>query len=435
MKQRRTEIVDQGFPQVGDHRLRKRYAVLALLVAIGAITFLDRICIAVAGPAMQDELGISPARWGWILGAFVLSYGIFQVPIGTLADRIGGRKVLAGIVVWWSVFTSLTGAASGFRSLLVTRFLFGVGEAGAYPGMAGIIARWFPSVERARAQGFIWAASRAGGAASPLLVVPLQAAFGWRAVFVMLGVVGVAWSAYWFWWHRDNPSEQRGITQAELAEIGSGKELCKRVDVPWNRFFRDHQFWLILGMYWAYVWGSWFYFSWLPTYLVKGRGLTTGEMGVFAALPFVLGMFSNIAGGYLSDYLAKRYGLRIGRRLVGSLSLAASAVLLAAAALATGKLSNVILLALSFGMMDLMLPCAWAICLDVGDRHAGAVTGAMNTAGNLGGFMCTVLFGYLVKAFGNYDAPLFVIATLLMISAILFSRIDPTRCLGQGDSG
>jgi MFS transporter, ACS family, glucarate transporter len=412
--------------------LKKRYAVLGLLTALSAITFLDRICIAVAGPAMQDELGIAPDRWGWILGAFILSYSIFQVPIGALADRIGGRKVLAGIVIWWSAFTSLTGAASGFVTLLATRFLFGVGEAGAYPGMSWTVARWFPALERARAQGFIWAASRAGGAISPLLVVPLQAAFGWRAVFVLLGVVGVAWSAYWLWRHRDNPAERPGITEAELAEIGPVNELGTAARVPWNRYVRDRQFWLILGMYWCYVWGSWFYYSWLPTYMVKGRGFTTREMGIFAALPFVLGMFSNIAGGFLSDHLSSKYGLHIGRRLLGSLSLAGSALLLAAAALVAGKVSNVILLSLSFGVMDVMLPCAWAVCLDVGARHAGALTGAMNTAGNLGGFICTVLFGYLVKAFGSYDAPLLVIATLLMISAVCFSRIDSTRLLGEG---
>lgn len=171
--------------------------------------------------------------------------------------------------------------------------------------------------------------------------------------------------------------------------------------------------------------------SWLPTYMVKGRGFTAREMGVLAALPFVLGVFSNVAGGFLSDRLTRQYGLRIGRSVVGSLSLAVSAVLLAAAALAHGKAANVILLSLSFAAMDLMLPCAWAVCLDIGHAHAGAVTGAMNTAGNAGGFLCTVLFGYLVKASGSYDTPLYVIAVLLMTSAIIFSRVDPADRLAE----
>ena len=141
---------------------KKRSIVLILLVLVSVITFLDRLAIAVAGPRMQDELGITPERWGWVLGAFVLTYGLFEIPTGAMGDRIGHRKVLTRIVVWWSAFTFLTGSVSGFVPLLITRLLFGVGEAGAYPNIAGVIARWFPPGERARAQGFIWGASRAG---------------------------------------------------------------------------------------------------------------------------------------------------------------------------------------------------------------------------------------------------------------------------------
>ena len=409
--------------------MKKRNIVLSLLVALAMITFLDRLSIAVAGPRMQDELGIAPDRWGWVLGAFIISYALFQIPIGVLADRIGERRALSGIVFWWSAFTWLTAAARGFRGLVATQFLFGAGEAGAYPCMSATIARWFPSTERARAQGFVWGASRAGGAIAPLLVVPIQAALGWRAAFLIMGLAGIVWGVIWYAWHRDNPSERPGITPAELAEIAAGAAPAARSAVPWARLARSRQFWLILAMYWFYVWGSWFYFSWLHTYLVKGRGFSVAEMGVYAPLPFVLGLCSNVGGGFLSDHLAKNYGLLVGRRLVGSVSLAVSAVLLAAAAMAGGKHTAVALLSLSFGTMDLMLPCAWALCLDVGRQHAGAVTGAMNTAGNIGGFICTVLFGYIVKSFGSYSAPLFVIAVMLMISAVLFSRIDPTRPL------
>ena len=154
--------------------MKKRQTVLLLLLALATITFLDRISIAVAGPRIQDELRIAPERWGWILGAFALAYGVFEIPTGALGDRLGQRKVLTRIVVWWSAFTGLTGAATSFPLLLLIRFLFGAGEAGAYPNAAGVVARWFPLREHARTQGYIWAASRFGGALSPLLVVPLQ---------------------------------------------------------------------------------------------------------------------------------------------------------------------------------------------------------------------------------------------------------------------
>src|SRR4051812_29417560 len=149
------------------------------MIALAIITFLDRISIAVAGPRIQEELHITPERWGWVIGAFVLAYGLFEIPTGALGDRIGQRSVLTRIVLWWSAFTCLTGAAMGFPSLVATRFLFGAGEAGAFPNASGVVVRWFSVNERARIQGYIWAASRVGGAISPLIVVPLQSIMGW----------------------------------------------------------------------------------------------------------------------------------------------------------------------------------------------------------------------------------------------------------------
>jgi MFS transporter, ACS family, glucarate transporter len=345
--------------------VKQRHILLLLLTSLSTITFLDRLCIAVAGPHIQDELGISPERWGWVLGAFILSYGLFEIPTGALGDWSGQRKVLTRIVLWWSFFTALTGFARSFLPLVVIRFLFGAGEAGAYPNIAGVIARWFPPLERARAQGYVWAASRIGGALAPLLVVPIQTAFGWRATFWIFGAVGVVW---------------------------------------------------------------------LHTYLVRGRGFSDSELAIFSALPFVLGALANIAGGYLSDLAIRKLGIRWGRAAVGSLSLGVAACLVAATALSTSKSSVVVLLTLGFGVMDLMLPSAWAICLDIGGRHAGAVTGAMNTAGQLGGFICTIVFGYIVGYFNDYNMPLFVIAFMLLFSAVMFSLIDPTRPLCREDA-
>jgi MFS family permease len=414
--------------------MRKRHGVLALLVVLSVITYLDRVCIAVAGPRMQDDLDISPQRWGWVLGAFVLAYGVFEIPTGALGDRYGQRRVLTRIVVWWSVFTSLTGAVSHYWMLLATRFLFGAGEAGAYPNMTGSAGRWFPAAERARAQGFVWAASRAGGALSPWLVVPLMAALGWRAAFWSFGALGLLWAAVWYSWYRDHPRDQPGISPQELEEIGAAEAVPGHAGVPWGKLFRSTQLWLLMAMYWCYVWGSMFYLTWFPTYLVKGRGFSEAEMGAFAALPFVLGVAGNLAGGFLSDGLSRKYGLRVGRRLVGSVCLALSALFLLATALTSGKAVAVILLALGFGAMDCMLPSAWAVCLDVGGEYAGAVSGAMNSAGQAGGFVCSVLFGYLIDTFGSYEVPLFVIAAMVLTSAGLYGLIDPTRRLVSAEA-
>ncbi|HEU5081467.1 MAG TPA: MFS transporter [Opitutaceae bacterium] len=405
--------------------MKKRHGVLGLLAALSVITYLDRVCISVAGPRMQDQLHLSPEQWGWILSVFILSYGIFEIPSGALGDRIGQRSVLTRIVIWWSVFTSLTGLAWNFGVLLVSRFLFGAGEAGAFPNMAGSVRRWFPAAERARAQGVIWGASRIGGAVSPWLVVPLIGWIGWRPTFVIFGGLGLAWAVVWFSFYHDHPRAKPGITAQELAEIGeSDQSATTHAAVPWSRLFRQPRLWLIMTMYWSYVWGSMFYLTWFPTYLVKGRGLAETEMGKYAALPFILGALGNFVGGALCDRLSAKFGLSLGRRMMGAGCLAISAFFLVAVALTTGKVSGVILLALGFGVMDCMLPAAWAMSLDVGGRYAGAVSGAMNSAGQAGGFVCTLLFGYLVQSFGRYDVPILVIAGVVLVSAFLFWKID-----------
>ena len=407
--------------------MRYRYGVLALLVALSMITFMDRLAIAVAGPRIQAELGITPQEWGWVLGVFVLAYGLFEIPTGAMGDRSGRRRILVRIVLWWSAFTALTGLATGFVPLVIIRFLFGAGEAGAYPNMAGVVSRWFPIHERARAQGFIWGASRAGGAIAPLLVVPIQTTFGWRTSFWVFGTIGVAWAAVWWWWFRDDPSAKQAITAQELTEIGTAE--TAKDDMPWSVLWRSRQLWTIVTMYGCYAWGSWFYFSWLHTWLVRGRGFTEAEMGIFSALPFAVGAAANVAGGYVSDLAVRRLGVRSGRTIVGIVCLSVAALLLIATALTESKIGAIALLTAGFGIMDLMLPSAWAVCLDIGGQHAGSVTGAMNSAGQFGGFLCTILFGYIVDHYGDYNAPLFVIAAMLLTSALLFSRIDATRPL------
>src|SRR5215467_6170383 len=200
--------------------MKYQHRVMALLSLLSVITYLDRVCIAVAGPRMQEDLHISPEKWGWVTGIFLLSYGLFEIPTGALGDRIGPRKVLTRVVWWWSAFTSLTGAVSNFYLLLLTRFCFGMGEAGAYPNASTVISRWIPAPKRGRAWGIVWMASQLGGAVSPLLVVPIQAHYGWRASFYCFGLLGLIWGAVWYAWFRNSPAEKPGVTQAERNEIG-----------------------------------------------------------------------------------------------------------------------------------------------------------------------------------------------------------------------
>jgi predicted MFS family arabinose efflux permease len=398
--------------------LTKRRKLLLFLVALAMITFLDRIAIASAGPRIEEALHLSTQQWGWVLGAFILSYGLFEIPTGAMGDQQGPHGVLTRIVLWWSAFTALTGGAWAFAPLVTTRFLFGAGEAGAYPNISAVLARWFPIGERARALGYIWAASRFGGALAPLIVVPLQSRFGWRMAFVLLGATGLAWAIAWRYWYRDPDIPRR-----------PGKESS----TPWRKLFGKPQLWLILTMYFCYAWGSWFFFGWFATWMVKGAGFTEAEMGIYSALPFLLGTVGNLVGGFLSDAMVASFGLRQARRLVGSGSLFFSSVLLLGMTLTHNHAAIVTLSTLGFGIADLMLPTAWALCLDIGGNHAGVVTGAMNSAGQFGGFMCSVLFGYVVQSSGSYNAPIWGVSAMVLIASLLFTQIDASQPLLAGD--
>jgi MFS transporter, ACS family, glucarate transporter len=410
--------------------MRYRRRVLALLFFLSIITYIDRVCIGVASPRMQEELGIPPSQWGLVLGAFALSYAAFELPSGAMGDRIGPRKVLTRIVLWWSVFTSLTGTATSYLQLLTCRFLFGAGEAGAYPNTSGAIARWFPAAERGRAQGAIWMASRLGGALSPLIVVPIQARYGWRTSFWVFGCVGLVWAAVWYWWFRDNPAEKSGVTPAEMEEIRSGGAVDHvHHKLPLGTLLSSGNMWLIMAMYFTYCYASFFYLSWMPTYLIKGRGFSERDMAWFATMPFILGCFSTMLGGWASDAAVARFGLKWGRRVCAVGGLTASAIFTIAAAVTEHKVLAVILLALGYAGSDFMLPTAWALCLDIGKKYAGAVTGAMNTAGQAGSFTTAALFGFLVERFHSYNLPLVPMSLLTLVSAILWLKIDPTKQL------
>ncbi len=408
--------------------MRYRQRVLSLLFFLSIITYLDRVCISVAGKAMQRDLQLSPEQWGWVVGVFALSYAIFEIPSGAMGDRIGPRRVLTRIVLWWSAFTSLTGAVSSFIPLVITRFLFGAGEAGAYPVSSSAISRWFPVAERARAHGIVWMASRIGGALSPLIVVPIQMAYGWRASFFAFGFLGVIWSIIWYIWYRDLPTEKAGVTAVEHAEIGAVPGRAHQ-GLPWGQALRSRNLWKIMLMYHTYCWGGYFYLSWLHTYLQVGRGMTDNEMRFYSALPFVGGACGNLVGGTVSDLLCKRYGLKIGRTVVGATGLTVSGLCMFATSIAPDKWWALGFLTFGYFAMDCMLPVSWALCLDIGGRYAGAVTGTMNMAGQFGSFLSAVAFGYMVTGFGNYNTPLQFFAGMLLISAFIYTRIDPNEQL------
>ena len=404
--------------------MKRKNMILTMLVILGVVTFLDRINISVAGKSIMEDLNLNESQWGWVLSIFILSYGVMQIPIGAMGDRFGHRRILSLIVLWWSIFTALTGLAGGLASMLVIRFMFGIGEAGSSPCSTGVISRWFEKGEVGKAQGYVWAASRLGGALTPFVVIPVMMWVGWRAAFYLLGALGVVWAAVWYWYYRDKSVAAEDKPAAEEMAAAASQNGGKGV---WGSIFRSGQFWILCSMYFFYAFGSWFFFSWFPTFMELGRGFAKSELTYAVAVPFVMSMAGNIAGGYLTDKLTLKYGLKVGRKALGTSSLAVSAVCMFLAAFIPGKTAVFVFLSLCFGIFDLMLPSAWALCIDLGKQHAGTVSGAMNTAGNIGGFCCGILFGQLVQQSGNYNLPLYMIAGMLIVSAVLFAFINPTK--------
>lgn len=387
------------------------------------ITYLDRVCLSVAGPRMQEALHIGPVAWGWVTGVFTLSYAAFEIPSGAMGDRIGPRRVLTRIVLWWSVFTSLTGLVSNYYLLLLTRFCFGMGEAGAFPNAGVAISRWFPLQKRTSAWGIGMMASQIGGAISPLLVVPIQMRYGWRASFYAFGFLGVAWAIIWYKWFRDSPAEMPKVSKEEVAEIDTS--IRPHRAMSWTVGVRSGNLWSLMTLAASYGYTLYFFQSWFPTYLVKGRGFS--ETGLLlSSLPFFLGAAANGCGGFASDALVRRLGLKWGRRSLGLVGLASATLFLTAAMLTEQKSWSLIFLSLSYAGITIQQPGVLGVCLDLGVRYAGAVTGAMNMATYIAALISSVAYGYIVKSYG-YDAPFIPMIVLLMISALLWLKIDPTR--------
>jgi len=403
-----------------------RFRVLGLLFVLVLVMYLDRLCIAVAGPRMQRDMNISPSHWGWVIGAFTLAYAAFEVPSGVLGDRIGARRVLTRIVLWWSAFTALTGAVTSFGMLLAVRFLFGAGEAGAFPNCTSAVSKWIPPSERARSLSVFWTATATAGMLSPPIVVSIEQRHGWRMAFFVFGTLGVFWSVIWYLWFRDSPHEKPGISRLELQKIGNPAARPSH-HVDWSGLIRNRNFQRLLLMYHTYCWGAYFYLSWLPTYLQIGRGLTETQMQIASALPSSAGLLGVITGGYMSDRLARTHSLRFARCSVGATGLVISGVLLLAATYTANPWVAVAFITVGLGAMDLMLPVAWSICVDMGGEHAGAISGAMNTSGQIGSLISSVGFGYWVEWSGSYDRALMPLAVMLVISGCLFATIDPAR--------
>jgi ACS family glucarate transporter-like MFS transporter len=405
-----------------------RYRVLAMTVALAFLTYLDRVCISVTAPSIIRDLRLTNVQMGFVFSAFTAAYALFEIPTGLWADRIGSRRVLTRIVVWWSVFTGLTGVAWNFPSLVALRALFGMGEAGAWPTVARALSRWFPERERGTAQGIFFMGAHLGGGLTPLAVAFIASRIGWRASFPFLSVLGFIWAAFWFRWFRDEPRDHPSTTHEEAAWIEAGRRAESSAGSIVRAAVRTPGVWFLCLMYLTQTYGFNLYVTWLPAYLQHEKQLHGTALGFFAGLPMLLSVPADLFGGVLTDRLSRRSGLRLGRCLVGFSSLAAAGVFLYSGALAQGWLSA-LLIGLAGGAGSFLLGASWSACSDIAGDHAATIGAAMNTSGQIGGILAPIAFAFLTRGGGSWAVPLYVTAGLYMLGAGCWYFVHPERSL------
>ena len=435
---------------------RGRFILLRLALALSMITFLDRVAISSAALAIRGELHLTAVQIGWVFSAFTFAYAAFEIPSGWLGDVIGPRKVLARIVLWWSAFTAATGLAWNFSSLLAARFLFGMGEAGAFPNISRSFAKWFPERERGSAHGVVFMGTRLGGAIAPPIVAWLMGWFGWRQSFFVFGAIGVIWCVFWLKWFRDDPAMHPSVNAEELETIRKGiahhekhaspawgdrphvrrpegrTERTRTVGptlIKWSGLLSLNLLFICL-MYFCNGYTLYFNLTWLPTYLREVRGFSVQQAGNIAGVVLLTGAVMTATGGWLTDRLVKAYGLKIGRS-IGVVTLPLSGLVLLAAARAQDPLSAALLLAVTLGIADLNTAACWAMCHDVGGENAGTVTACMNTFGNIGGALSPLVVGYAVQWWNSWTIPFFITAGVYAFGGLMTFLVNPGKRLAQ----
>ncbi|MGH9646758.1 MAG: MFS transporter [Bryobacteraceae bacterium] len=416
-------MIATGFPSV------TRYRVVAATVALAGVTYLDRVCVGVLAPSIMADLRITPIQMSFVFSAFTLAYALFEMPTAWWGDRVGGRNVLTRIVLWWSAFTMLTAAATSYAVMLVVRFLFGAGEAGAWPNAARVFSRWIPLRERGRVQGVLFAGAHLAGGMTPGFVAIIALYLPWRMVFIALGFVGLAWAAFWYRWFRDEPSEHPSVNAAEadFIEQTRGLPAAREHDGAWAEVFRVPSLIPLCLQYVANSYGYYFFITWLPTYLAKARGMSSAELAIFSGLPLTLSAIADVTGGFTTDALCRRLGVRTGMRCIGVASYLLAAAAMLAGTLASSPRIGGTLIAVGGAFSMFTLAPSWSTAIGLGGRNTALLSSVMNTAGQVGAFFSPLALALIVDRTGSWSLPLHVLSGLYLMAAACWLLIRPER--------
>ncbi len=417
---------------------RTRYGIIWFGIALASIQYIDRICISKASKPISENLHLDKDQMAMVFAAFGYAYALFEIPTGWMGDRFGTRKTLLRVVLWWSFFTILTGWAWGFVSMLVIRFLFGMGEAGCFPNLTRAFATWLRPEEKARAQAILWLAARWAGAVTPILVLLVLKAVHWKYqyAFALFGALGIVWAFYFARWFRDTPAEHPGVNPAERALLAGNPAVARHEPVPWKPFLASPTTWLLWAQYFflSYCW--YFYVTWLSVYLDENfPKVDEYQRALLAGVPLFGGGFGNLLARWLMTKLEKSTGSLIKtRRLLGFCGFAFAGLVFFLPA----RVHNPVLVMAAMGLAslfgDLSMPCSWGACMSVGGKFAGTFSGSMNMMGNLGGALSPLAFNWISKhSDRGWSAAFDVSAVVYLLGAVCWLFVDPVTPIVRED--
>lgn len=422
----------------------KRYILALCTFFISVLMYIDRACIGAAKENICTDFDLSNIQWAWIMAIFTLGYALMQRPAGKLADEYGPRKIMAAIIGVWSLLTALTGAAWNYTSMMLVRFLFGGGEAGAFPTLSKIVYKWYPVKERGIIQGINFSGSRLGGAIAYPIVVALIASVGWKNSFVVFGLLGIIIALIWHKVFRDSPEDAQWLSAKEKEYILENREQAtENKNSKLLTFFetlKSGNMWMAMIQYIGSNFTFYFTLTWMFPYLKEALKGSGNAASFYAMAPLIGGAIGNWVSGWLVDKIYKTGNLTASRRIPAIAGFTIATVGVIMTTQATSDVSQVLYLTLAIFGADMTLSPSWAFCIDIGQENAGAVSGTMNMAGNLGAFSSILIFGYLAdhliksgvdpkEALAGNDMFFYICACLSGISIIMWLFMNPNKTI------
>jgi ACS family glucarate transporter-like MFS transporter len=419
---------------------RYRWVIIFLTFIIAAVSYLDRNNISIAASSIQKEFLLSNVQLGVLFSSFAFGYALMQPLAGYIADRFGAHRAIGVAMIWWSAFTVLTalapaGWAWSFGLLLAIRVMLGLGEAVIFPASNRLVAAWIPSKERGFANGMIFAGVGLGGAVAPLLITSIMLVLDWRWAFHTCAAIGVVLTIVWFAVGRNSPRGHPRVTDEELAYIEAGLPINSReTGFRWSEIILDRQVMTLTASYFCFGYVAWIFFTWFFKYLSDVRGLELKASAVYATLPFIAMALTSSFGGLFSDWLAQRYGKRIGRCGVAFAGLTIASGLVWMGTQVEDARNAAMILAGGAGALYLAQSAFWAVSADIGRQSAGSLSGVMNMGAQTGGIVTASLTPFIADAYG-WTASFTVAALIALVGAVLWLFIDPAHVLGNADDG